>query len=164
MIEEFTSINEESETFIYNYFSELERKVDVKREILIQEIHGISDKLMGEIKVQKNEIQTKQEGRKKKQAYDREQLAKYKIELDKYNKELKEYSVDLNKWKTVQTETEEKREELKIKIEGLKQELMCNRAITFEEGKAKINSKEMFGEIIVKDTNVPIEKVYWFIS
>ena len=67
MIEEFTSINEESETFIYNYFSELERKVDVKREILIQEIHGISEKLMGEIKVQKNEIQTKQEGRKKKQ-------------------------------------------------------------------------------------------------
>ena len=154
MIDEFTNINDDSETFIYNYFSELERKVDIKRENLIQEIHNISDKLMGEIQVQKNYIQSKQEKRKKKQAYDKEQLRKYEIELDKYNKELKDYSIDLSKWKTVQTETEEKREDLKIKIENLKQELMCNRAITFEAGKAQINSKELFGEILVKDTTV----------
>jgi len=61
----------------------------------------------------------------------------------------------LNKWKDVQTETEDKREELKIKIEDLKEELFCNRSITFKEGNAKIDSKELFGEIVVEDTNVP---------
>ena len=155
MIHEFTSINEESETFIYNYFSELERKVDIKRELLIEEIHNISNTLMGQIGVQKNEIQSKQEQRKKKQACDKSQLEMYQIELDSYNKELKEYSIDLNKWKNVQTETESKREDLQIKINGLKKEIMCNRAITFEEGFAKIDSKKMFGEIVVKH----IEKV-----
>lgn len=155
MIEEFTSINDESEQFIYNYFSELERKVDIKRDVLIDEIHKISDKLRGEITVQKKEIQSKSEKRKKKQAIDRELLKDYQIQLDSYNKELKEYSIDLNKWKDVQTETEEKREELKIKINDLKEELFCNRSITFKEGNAKIDSKELFGEIVVEDTNVP---------
>ncbi len=156
MIDEFTSINEDSENFIYNYFSELERKVDLKREVLIKEIHDISDKLMNEIGDQKKEIQSKQAERKKKQIYDRDQLLKYKIELDKYNRELKEYSVDLNKWKTVQTETENKREDLTIKIENLKNEIMCHRAIKFEEGTLKIDSKELFGEIIVEDTSVKV--------
>ena len=154
MIEKFTNINEDPETFTYNYFSELERKVDVKRELLIQEIHNISERLMGEISVQKNDIQLKQKERKKKQAYDKEQLDKYKIELDNYNKELKEYSIDLNKWKNVQTETETKREELKIKIDNLQQEIMCNKSILFKEGGMKIDSKELFGEIIVKDTHL----------
>ena len=156
MIGEFTSINDDSETFIYNYFSELERKVDLKREVLLKEIHSISSKLMDEIGVQKKEIQSKSEARKKKQSYDREELKKYKVELDSYNKELKEYSVDLGKWRTVQTETESKREELTIKIESLKKEIMGNRAITFEEGSMKIDSKELFGEIIVKDTSVKV--------
>ena len=156
MIGEFTSINEDSETFIYNYFSELERKVDLKREVLIKEIHSISAKLMDEIGSQKKEIQSKQENRKKKQAYDKDQLDKYKVELDNYNKELKEYSVDLNKLRTVQTETESKREELTIKIDSLKKEIMCNRDIKFEEGNLKINSKELFGQIIVEDTAVTV--------
>ncbi len=116
LISEFTSINDNSDEFIYNYFAELERKVDLKREELIGEIHRISDKLLAEIGGHKKEIQSQQEKRKKKQSYDREQLRQYQAELDAYNGELKEYSVDLNRWKEVQTETESKREELAIKI------------------------------------------------
>ena len=111
---------------------------------------------MDEIGTQKKEIQSKQAERKKKQSYDRDQLLKYKVELDSYNKELKEYSVDLNKWKSVQTETESRRQELTIKIENLKKEIMCNRAIKFEEWGLKIDSKELFGEIIVEDTSVKV--------
>ncbi len=154
LIEEFTSINDESEQFIYNYFSELERKVDLKRDILIDEIHKISDKLHGEISIQKKEIQSKAESRKKKQDIDRKLLKDYQQQLDSYNKELKEYSIDLNKWKDVQKETENKREELKIKIEDLKSELICNRSITFKEGNTKIDSKELFGEIVVEDSKL----------
>ena len=81
-------------------------------------------------------------------------MEKYQTELESYEKKLKEYSVDLDKWKSIQTETEQKRKELKVKVECLKEELLCNRVITFAEGKANINSKEIFGEIIVKDTGV----------
>jgi len=156
LISEFTSINDNSDEFIYNYFAELERKVDVKREELIGEIHRISDKLLAEIGGHKKEIQSQQEKRKKKQSYDREQLRQYLAELDAYNGELKEYSVDLNRWKEVQTETESKREELAIKIEDLKKEIMCSRAVSFEEGQWKIDSEQLFGKIVVEDIQVKV--------
>ena len=65
MVDEFVKISSTSETFIYDYFSELERKIDVKREQLIQEIHGISERLIEEIGQQKNDILEQQEKRKK---------------------------------------------------------------------------------------------------
>ena len=172
LISEFTSINDNSDEFIYNYFAELERKVDVKREELIGEIHRISDKLLAEIGGHKKEIQSQQEKRKKKQSYDREQLRQYQAELDAYNGELKEYSVDLNRWKEVQSETESKREELAIKIEDLKKEIMCSRTVSFEEGQWKIDSEQLFGKIVVEDTQVKVilvgERKYrlrtWFIT
>jgi chromosome segregation ATPase len=159
LINEFTSINDNSDEFIYNYFAELERKVDVKREELIGEIHRISDKLLAEIGGHKKEIQSQQEKRTKKQSCDREQLRQYQAELDAYNGELKEYSVDLNRWKEVQTETESKRQELAVKIEDLKKEIMCSRAVSFEEGQWKVDSEQLFGKIVVEDTQVKVTQV-----
>ncbi len=36
----------------------------------------------------------------------------------------------------------------------MKSELICNRSITFKEGNTKINSKELFGEIVVEDSKL----------
>jgi len=123
---------------------------------LILEVHDISDKLMNEIEIQKKEIQSKQAERKKKHIYNRDQLLKYKVELDNYNKDLNAYSVDINKWKIVLTEIESKRDELTINIEKLKNEILYNKDLKFEEGTLKIDSKQLFGEIIVDNTNVKV--------
>ena len=151
MVDEFVHISSTSEAFIYEYFSELERKVDVKREMIIQEIHSISDKLIGEIGKQKEDILAHQNKRRKKEEFDRQQLDKYKKELDAYNKELKSYSIDLNKWKTVQVETDDMQKDLQSKIDHFKNELLCNKSIVFKEGKGKLNEKDIFGEIVVKE-------------
>ena len=45
-----------------------------------------------------------------------------------------------------------RRKKLKIKIEDLKGELLCNRSIKFKDGKVKLDSKQLFGEIIVENT------------
>lgn len=59
MIEEFTSINRESDKFLYNYFNDLERMIDLKRDLLISEIQNISGELKFEIIDKKNEIMAK---------------------------------------------------------------------------------------------------------
>jgi len=123
---------------------------------LILEVHDVSDKLMNKIVIEKKEIQSKQAERKKKHIYNKDQLLKYKVELDNYNKDLNVYSVDINKWKTVLTKIESKREELAINIEKLKNEILCNKDLKFEEGTLKIDSNELFGEIIVEDISVKV--------
>ena len=162
MIDEFTNINNESETFIYNYFAKLEKEIDVKREILIEEINKISDNMIDEIKVQREEIQTYHKNRTKIQACDMEQMNKFKIELDKYNKELKENLIDLIKWKTLRTVTEQKLEELTIKIENLTNESIGNKPIKFHDGNMKIDSRDLIDEIKIEDTRNEVIYMVWF--
>jgi len=149
MFEEFTSINDESELHIYNYFSELERQIDNKREVLIQEIHKISDKLRIEISVKKKEIQAEYE---RKQENVKGLLEDYQKKSDSYNKELKDHSNDLNKLKVVQKEIDKISKELEIRLANLKDELLCNPLIDFKEGNTKIDSNGLFGEILIDES------------
>ena len=159
MFEEFKSINDESEQYIYNYFSELERQVDIKRDVLIDKIHKISDKLRGEINVQKEEIQSYSAKRIKKQNIDQEFFKKYEKQLYSYNQiheiqKSEEFLLEFDRLKSIQIEIENKRNELRIKIEELKSELFCNRSIIFNEGHAKFDPTELFGQIFVEDSKV----------
>ena len=44
--------------------------------------------------------------------------------------------------------------DLKIKINNLQKEKMCYKSISFKEGNMKMDSKELFGQIVVKDTQL----------
>ena len=99
MIEEFTSINKESDKFLYNYFNDLERMVDLKRNVLISEINNISSELKLEIIDKKKEIKLKIENNALRYVNgDNGLLNGYKTQHDNYNQKLEDYLRELREW------------------------------------------------------------------
>ena len=162
-------MNNNPEAFINDEFLEIEKRIDLKREILIsriqdinekkdekiEEIQEFSEKLMNELSEHEKKILSKKSNWKKLVSYDLEEI---QTDFDENDNDIKKDDIcskNINKWKDIYNKALSNISQIEDKIDQLKFEIMLQEKFSFKEYSIK-EFKDMFGVITVRDLRVRV--------
>jgi len=158
-LKEIEGIRKDPENFISEYFCELNRQVDIRRDKLFVEIQEYSDELIEKIDVLRKECLSNCENTKTKKTEKTETsktIDECRASLDKLNSMFDSFKVDNSKIEEFWSQKMSKELEVKMKplSEELKSELLRNNSHSIDIPEIKM--KEVFGSLISVDMNMKV--------
>jgi len=152
-LKEIEGIRNDPENFISEYFCELNRQVDLRRDELFVEIQEYSDELIENINVLRQECLINCENTKTGKTETNKTIDECKASLDKLNSMFNTFEMNNDKLQImsqkISTELEKK---MKPLLEELKLELLVNNSHSINKPGIKIN--KVFGSLISIKTKV----------
>ncbi len=137
-------IRKEKENFLYEYFSEITREVDLRRDTLIRDIEEYSNEIIEKINKLRQEC-LESSSRQLKAA--EVVLDACKLEMNEQRDKLDSFEMYDKKFEEVLSKSKALQEKLELEINKYKFELQGNKSYWLESKKIKIN--EVFGSIAI---------------
>ena len=131
-------------SFITEQFLELNRLVDLRREILLEEVHARSDGLLKEIEKELKKCLVSLNTRES----SIDTFSTFKSQLDVLDKEFELYAIDFKNSAELFMKAKELEKGLEQMIEDLTVELMDDQIFTLKTSQYKID--EVFGSLDIK--------------
>ena len=144
---EAATMQNDPASFITEQFLELNRLVDLRREILLEEVHAHSDGLLKEIEKELNKCLASLNTRES----SIDTFSTFKSQLDVLDKEFESYAIDFKNSAELFMKAKELEKGLEQMVEELTVELMDDQIFTLKTPQYKINVLiEVFGSLDIK--------------
>jgi len=143
-INEVELIRNDKENFIYEYFSDITREVDLRRDTLIRDIEEYSNEIIEDINKLRQECLDSSSDQLKAAE---EVFDACKLEINELKDKFESFEMYDKKFEEVLSKSKALQEKLELEINKYKFELQGNKSYWLESKKIKIN--EVFGSIAI---------------
>jgi hypothetical protein len=151
LVKEFESLNNEPESFIYNYYAEMKAKVNLRREELLEAVNLKYEAIMDDLKAKENEA--KQEAIKMKQLS--ENITDLRCYFDGLMASLTNMLFSEKKYSEIVMEANYCKTKVTKGLKEYKERLLLKRELNFEFETS--NDESILGSLIVSNNLNPIE-------